>query len=70
MNGYPDPYLVLAQVALHKDQIELALDRLEQWAARVRNPRDLDALGKERIFDLLYNNSQYHALVKGLKSKL
>jgi len=64
------PYLILAQVALHEGQIELAIEQLEQWAARVKQRSDLDALDKERIFERLYNHSQYRALVKDLQSRL
>ena len=66
----PGPYLILAQVALHEGRIQLALDYLEQWAPRVRKRTDLDVLDKDRIFELLYSNSQYRALVRDLKSRL
>lgn len=63
------PYLVLAQVDLQSGRIESSLAHLERWAARVKRRQELSRLEKERVFEMLYNHSQYRTMVRDLRNR-
>ena len=63
-------FLGRAQLYMEQGDIEKALQELEHWAKKVRDIKELHRVEQDRVFELLYNQSQYRNLIKDIRSRL